>query len=91
MVLRHGTAAVADLVSLYIDFQFVQRYGKGESKMEANYMKVKGFPARIKNIGKRRARMVESALLKAPKAPIQKLHEEAVQFERLMLARRSAR
>ena len=31
MVLRHGMAAVADLVSLYIDFQFVQRYGKGEA------------------------------------------------------------
>lgn len=53
--------------------------------MEARNMKVKVFPARVKKLSKNKTALIEKALLSAPKVPIARLHDEARQFERMML------
>lgn len=50
-------------------------------------MRVKVFPARVNRLGRIKTKQIELALLNAPRAPIAKLHEEARQFERMMIAR----
>ena len=59
--------------------------------MEAINMKVKVFPARVKKLSKNKTALIEKALLSAPKVPIARLHDEARQFERMMLSRRSVK
>ena len=54
-------------------------------------MKIKVFPARVRKLNRRKTVQVERALLNAPKVPIDRLHEEARQFEIMMFARRNAK
>ena len=54
-------------------------------------MKIKIFPARVRKLNRKKSEQLEIALLNAPRVPIARLHEEARQFERMMIARRSAK
>lgn len=64
---------------------------KGGKVMEAMLMFSKIKPFKTKKMNKRMTRRAIEALKNAPSAPIEQLRKEAVEFERLVINRRTAK